>query len=352
MIPLFNPRRCPRGIAAVASTLCQKEYGPGRQVALFEDKLSELYDVRYVSATTSGTMALFLALNVLDWTRKHVTVYYPAYGFIAGAEMAALRGQQIKLVDVDQSSLQMTRATLSQEAWTQNPMFIFIEHNGIPTLQGKYLLEMLSMRNIPVIMDLACSIGNPYKKPPASFYTWSFSTPKLVQTGQGGAIGTDDEGLFRIVKELQDHGGRLWRLKRTHERLGFNLRFNDILASYGLAQLRQMKWIREQNREIWMEYNRIFNKPILGENGWCYTFWSKNPKMLIVKLAMMGIEAAQLYPLVCSNPGLRPRIRDLGGYPNAAMAAEHVVYLPSWLGLKRNEIRFIAESVLEAEERL
>ena len=352
MIPLFNPRRCKPALFATVNSMARRRFGPGVAVEEFEDRLSELYDIRYVAATTSGTMALFLAIHALRANGNMIpesTVYYPAYGFIAGAEQAVLCGHGIKLIDVDTNTLQITRQTLAQETWFRYPAFIFIEHNGIPTDAGRLLMEMLSGRRVPVIMDLACSIANHSKRGPADFYTWSFSSPKLVQTGQGGAIGTNDPDLYRHVKDLQDHGGRLWRVLRTHEKLGFNLRFNDILASYGLAQLSQIKWIKEQNREIWSTYNAAFGKPLPFKCGWCYSFWSKQPRSLINKLQSVGIEAAQLYPLVSSNPGLRPHVREIVGYPNAAMAAEHLVYFPSWIGLKAKEVKFIAEQVLKAE---
>lgn len=354
MIPLFNPRRCWPGMAAVAWSLMKRRMGPGSETEKFEKTIGELFNIRYVTAVPSGTVALMLACQILKAIRgPHLNSFYPAYGFVAGAEASILGGHPVELIDVCGDTLQMSQGQYqAMTEFTGTPAWLtYIEHNGMPNTKQRLFLDSLSNHRIPVILDLACSIGNPYPRPPADFYTWSFSVPKLVTTGQGGAIGTNDKDLHAEVRRLYDHGGN-WRATRRHSKLGLNFRFNDILASYGLAQLKQIKWIMERNIEIWFEYNRHFHKPLDHDAGWCYYVWSKYAAGMILKLERLGIEASQLYPLMTDHGMISGRLTTKRVFSNAASAAEHLVYLPSWIGLKKSEIRYIAEQVQRTEEKL
>jgi len=353
MIPLFNPRLCKSGIGAVAWSLMERRLGPGSETEKFEQKIAELFNIRYVTALPSGTTALMMAVQILKKIHgMSLRSFYPAYGFIAGAEASILSGHPVTLIDVTSDTLQMCPIAYRGALEFGHPGWVtYIEHNGIPNDRQRNFLDVLSSRRMPTILDLACSIGNPYPRPPADFYTWSFSVPKLVTTGQGGAIGTNDKELHDQVRRIYDHGGN-WRVTRRHSNLGLNFRFNDILASYGLAQLKQIKWIREKNREIWSYYNTLFHKPLPNECGWCYHVWSKFPTGLILRLRNVGIEAVQLYPLMSDHGIISGILSEKPRFANAESAASHVVYIPSWIGLKRSEVRFIAEQIQRAEEKL
>jgi perosamine synthetase len=317
-----------------------------------------MFGVKHVVATTSGTTALLIAMQLMTLELKSQRVFCPAYGFIAGAEMAKWMNFDIKLVDVDETSMAMD-FNHSQERHTVNrgDLAIVIEHNGRWSTTASETMQKLTegVRTVPTVLDMACSIASklgPCPRPGASFYTWSFSVPKFVTTGQGGAIGTNDAGLHRLILDFVDHGGG-WRNSRLHSKLGFNFRFNDILAAYGLAQLERIDEIIQKQHDIWGAYDEYLcmgrSSGTAFGNGWCYSYKSQDPIYLIDCLDAQGIQASRLYPPLRSHSSL-----ELFGSvaPIADKLWESIVYLPSWIGMSRKEVQRVARAVIGIESHV
>ena len=107
----------------------------------------------------------------------------------------------------------------------------FSGHTGAPLVE---VAALCNAKGLPLIEDAACALGHRYNgKSAGSFGTvgcLSFSVPKIVTTGQGGAVVTDDKAVADRAAAFIDHGDLEWRRTNLNRGIGTNLRFNDVLC--------------------------------------------------------------------------------------------------------------------------
>ena len=104
-----------------------------------------------------------------------------------------------------------------------------------------------------LIEDAACALGNSFEGKMAGSFgdisTLSLSAPKIITTGQGGAILTNNDKLIRRVSEMIDLGDINWRAKNLNSGIGSNLRYTDLQASFGITQLTSLtKKLKHRNK--------------------------------------------------------------------------------------------------------
>ncbi len=173
---------------------------------------------------------------------------------------------------------------------------------------------------------------------------FSFSVPKLVTTGQGGCVITDDAATAQAVADLCDHGGD-WRERRIHEKIGGNFKFNDILAAFGLSQIERLDHLLALRKALFDGYRSYLSVIDHGmESAWMVIYRSADAASLAEALRLQGIQAVQYYRPIHHNPPFR----DGRSYPEAEAAYRELLYLPSSLSLTPDEIRHICHSVLTA----
>lgn len=321
-IPQYEPYIRQEYADVVYKQIMSGWLGPGKTTFAFEEKICEITGSKYCLSTTSGTTAIIIALLSLE-LKPESTVLFPAYTFLAGANAARFLGYKIKLVDIKPETLSMTPVA-------DGDAIIFVNHNGYV---GEDVAKIKSF-GIPMIEDSSQALGIPGAGRTGDLGIFSFSVPKIVTCGQGGAIITDREDLYEKCKRIRDHGEN-WRKTRIHEHLGVNFKFNDILAAYGLAQLNILDELLEKRSEIW----RLYQKDIKNMNcGWMAIHRTKNANKVIFDLKQENIEAVKYYRPVNHNPPYFDKIT----YPEAEKVYEECVYLPSSLNLTKNDVNRIS----------
>lgn len=320
MIRMFQPDVAFCAVA-VAAQIRSSFIGPGKATAEFEALLAETVGRKHAIATTSGTTALMLSLMALDLL-KSSPIGFPAYGMLAGANTARLLGYHVKLIDV------------SPENGCLNPApddcdFIGIAHNGMPLGFNTLFEDACQALGIPGVRGAVCCL--------------SFSPQKIVTTGQGGAILTNDDALALRIRQLIDHGGD-WRETRTFKRIGGNFRFNDVLASLGIPQLKRLPELVARRMEVRSWYRERFPQ-IDSNDGWLVMFPSRDAAGLVRHLAAYQIEASQLYPPVSwSEPFKTER-----SFPGAEAFHKRMCYLPSHNSLTRMDVMTVCDRIEEFE---
>jgi perosamine synthetase len=220
---------------------------------------------------------------------------------------------------------------------------IFIDHNGSQAgLEA--VIEACDKWCVPVIEDACQGLGCDGAGTLGRLACFSFSPQKLLTTGQGGIVVTNDDHLASRVRQLLDHGGD-WRKERVFHRAGGNFRFNDVLASLGLAQLAMFDSLKRARDSVRLQYHQFLGQ-ISDEPGWCALFPSRDPLGLIGHLNARGIESARLYPPVHWSP-LHTDGQD---YPGACAVYGRDVYLPSYGGMVSGDIQFICQAIQEFEQ--
>lgn len=323
MIPFYEPYQLETYQDAVAAQVASGWIGPGARVRDFEELLAKKVGAKYAVATNSGTSAIMASIWALGMEGKRCL--FPAYGYPAGANAARMMGCEVILCDVTNDGC-LNLATVPKD------FLIGVRHNGNPT--GFHDIH-------PIIDDSAVALGI---KSMASGVcrTYSFSVPKLITTGQGGAVTTDQIDIAEAVRAFIDQGGD-WRETRRHSRIGVNLRMADINAALGIPQLERLEELVAMRREIRSWYrDHIDIGPL--DDAWCVTHQHPNAKGLRQWLKENGILSEMLYRPMNENPCYECRGQS---FPNTRRLADETLYLPSSLSLTEKDVATVCNTIGE-----
>lgn len=342
---------------AVRDQILSGWVGPGRATCQFASAIAEYTGSAHCLLTTSGTVALMVAATALG-LKPGDEIIVPAYGVVSTINAFACMGLRPRLVDIERGSGCLSPGSLTEKLSPRTRAVCFVNFSGYT---GKNLVEVAKIcedRGLPLIEDAACAFGHRSGGRSAGTFgkigIYSFSVPKIITTGQGGAIVTDSVDYFERACRFVDHGDTNWRKTNIVREVGTNLRYNDILASFGLAQFRDIEKRLARKREVYQAFrnllgNRIFQVP--GENGPLHHIvFTGDREGLRAFLEERGIAATEQYRTLCEHPPYAHLRED--GFPNADFWTRHAVYLPFGLALEPEDARRIAETVLESKTML
>jgi perosamine synthetase len=349
VIPQYEPVMTTDYAKAVSNQVLANWIGPGPVTLQVEDYFAETTGKDFSFATTSGTTALWLALNAMFMflPASKRTVLFPAYTFLAGANAALSLGYNVRLVDVDQKTLCMNLDSLRRAITPDVGIVLFVNHNGYVGHEREMVREICTKHKILMIEDAAQCVGIFPAGNLGDISTFSFSAPKIVSCGQGGVLVTSNPDFAQAIDRLRDQGGCNWRKTRIHSALGLNFKFDDIHAALLLAQLRDLSRIKVLRRKIWDAYeNRIKIYRYGQDFTWMIIHPSSHADQVITALYKEGIQATKYY-----LPINRNRIfEDDRFYPGAEWATEYLVYLPSSHNLSGHNIQIICDIIEEVEK--
>lgn len=355
-IPQFQPIVKKEWADAVHRQIMSGWIGAGSTVDMFEKKLKEISGAEYAISTTSGTSAIMLAIHALNIPRNK-KILFPSYTFLAGANAANFMGYEVGLVDVDLNTMCMCpdylREILAGETSFRNGVLmnnvgavIFVNHNGYIGEHVGIIKEICSQYNVPMIEDSSQALGIVGAGIVGDIGIYSFSVPKIISTGQGGAMITNSAKFANMAMELRDHGDN-WRKNKIHNKVGINLKFDDIHASYGLAQLNDLNFLLAERKRVYDRYCDNLGKDYiyceLQESPWMIIYRTQEPGVIIDKLAKENIQAVQYYKPVHYNPPYtKSCMRTCEG---AIYLYNNTVYLPSSLSLQNDTIDKICNTI-------
>ena len=249
----------------------------GPFVERFEGKLAEFTGSRYVVAVSSGTAALHLAL-VLAGVRPDDEVLVPALTFVATANAVSYCGAVPHFVDSSIETLGIDpvalRDYLHETTEVRNHQCVNHEtgrvvralvpmHTYGHPVDITEILEIGREFNIAVIEDAAESLGSTVAgKHTGTFGLMgilSFNGNKIITTGGGGAILTDDKQLAKRAKHLSTTAKIPHKWEFVHDEIGFNYRMPNINAALGCAQLSSLPGFLARKRELYSQYQAAFD---------------------------------------------------------------------------------------------
>ena len=238
-------------IAAVESVLRSGRinYWTGEEGRNFEQAYAKACNRRYGVALANGTVALELALNVLDIGPGDEVIVTPR-SFIASASSALICGAKPVFADVDPVSQNMTAETIAPVISPRTKAIIAVHLGGWPCDMDA-ICELARRHGIHVIEDCAQAHGATFRGQPVGSFgdvaTFSFCQDKIITTGgEGGMLVLDDQSLWEKAWSYKDHGksyeavyhrehapGFRW----LHETVGTNWRMTEMQAAIGRIQL-------------------------------------------------------------------------------------------------------------------
>ena len=354
MILQYEPLIKEEYAMAVSNQINSGWIGPGKTVKTFEEKFAAYVKSEYALATTSGSSAIMVALLALG-LKPNDSVVVSNYSFIAAINVIRLMNLNPILVDINRDTLCMDIDETTKLLDEKNiKACIFINHNGYIGNDVVNLKKACQKRNIPLIEDAACALGQWYDNKHAGTIgdvgTFSFSVPKLITTGQGGMIVTDDYSIHQRCEEIIDQGSITWRQDGFHAHTGANFKFNDILAAYGLAQLNTINDLLERRLHL---YNRYLSNGIKlhfsnntdlhpdNLSPWMMVLIAENAHDIHDHLEKHDIQTRFYY-----KPA-RYSIGDPKICPVTEKLYHQILYIPSSLTLTDKQIDFVSEKIKE-----
>jgi dTDP-4-amino-4,6-dideoxygalactose transaminase len=243
----------------------------GPKVAEFEERFAEYVGAKYAVATTSCTTALHAALSVSGVGRGD-EVIVPSLSFIATANVVVHCGATPVFVDIDPETCNIDAIKI-EEAITEKTKAIMPVHQmGLPADLDP-IKKIADKYNLIVIEDAACAIGSEYKGKRIGSHgntaCFSFHPRKVITTGEGGMITTNDPGIAERLRRFRHHGMSVSDIERhmankiiieTYPELGYNYRMTDMQAAMGIEQLKRLPFIIEKRREIAGIYDKELSK--------------------------------------------------------------------------------------------
>jgi len=240
----------------------------GKYVDQFESMLQEYIGVKKAIAVVNGTAALHISL-LLAGVEKEDEVLIPTFTFIATANAVTYCGAIPHFVDSDMDTLGLDPKKLAfylQEIADVKPEGCFNKQTGrrikavVPMhtfghpVDLDRLLEVCESFNLVLVEDAAESLGSMYKGKHTGNWgkvsALSFNGNKVVTTGGGGAILTNDEQLGKLAKHLTTTAKQPHKWAFVHDQVGFNYRMPNINAALGCAQLEMLPSLIEQKRAL------------------------------------------------------------------------------------------------------
>ena len=327
--------------------------GPGPATSRFASDIAGYTGVRHCLLTTSGTVALMVAANALG-LKSGDEVLVPAYGVISTINAFACLGLQPRLVDIERSSGCMSPVELAGRIGSKTSAVCFVNFSGYTGENLLQCADICRQKGVPLIEDAACAFGHRFHgRSSGTFGTigiFSFSVPKIITTGQGGAVVTDSDEYFDEAERYVDHGGDNWRKTNLVTQVGTNLRYNDILASFGLAQFRDLEERLARKKRVFHVFRAILGNSIFqvpGENAPLHNIvFTRERARLRDFLKDRGIEAIEQYRTLSEHPPYA-NLREQG-YPNADFWSQTALYIPFGLALTEDDARTIAEAILDS----
>jgi dTDP-4-amino-4,6-dideoxygalactose transaminase len=260
VIPIMRPWLGEEEATAVADVLASGWVAQGPKVAEFEAAVCSALGANHGVATTSCTTALHMALHVLGVGPGH-EVIVPSLSFIATTNAPRYVGARPVFADVDLETQNLTAATIEPVLSPATRAVIVVHQAGMPA-DLEPIEALCAARGITVIEDAACAIGSTYHGRPIGdgrLVALSFHPRKLLTTGEGGMLLTEDAALAGRLRRLREHGMAVSAHERhacptvvveSYDELGFNYRMTDLQAAVGLVQLRKLEAMVAERRSL------------------------------------------------------------------------------------------------------
>ncbi len=328
---------------AVAEVLESGRLTMGAKVAEFESLLAGACGVEHAVAVSSGTAALHLAVLALR-LQPGDEVIVPAYTFPATANVVALAGLKPVLVDVDPETMNIDPARV--EPVRRTKAVIAVHLFGRPA-------RVEELPTVTLVEDAAGALGARRGDKPCGGLglvgCLSFHPRKIVTSGEGGAVTTNDSSLAAALQQLRNHGWKGSDMPAP----GLNYRLSDILSAVGIPQLRRLGELLSARERIAAGYaERLAGLPVLlpgvddgDRHGWqAYVIQLDRRDDVLAALRARGIEA-QIGTYALHRLSA---YADQGPFPGADHVYERALALPLHSKLTDSDLDRVAEALADA----
>lgn len=294
----------------------------GSYVTQFEEQIASFVGAKYGIACMNGTVGLHIA-QLLAGVTSEDYVIAPNITFIATLNAIKYTGASPILIDVDPHSWQMDLNLLEnfldenvviREFQGYSQSYHKTTNKRIKAIMPVHvlgnmgdmnkLMEIASKFHLDVIEDSTEALGSYFQKKHAGIFgkfgVFSFNGNKIISTGGGGVIVTNDEELAKKAKHLTTQA-KVSAMEYIHDEIGYNYRMVNVLAAIGVAQMEEFPTLLESKRKMDRFYRSQLNgvgdiefqqvSDEVDANCWLFTFKTKYMRQLLNFLNENGVQS-------------------------------------------------------------
>lgn len=318
-----------------------------------EDAIKDFTGAKHCFMVNNGTISLTL-MAMACGLKANDEVLVPNYTMIATPNSIKLFGGIPKFIDVDPNTLCISLNEIKKHRSEKTKAVFLMNANGRYPTDFEEILEYCQKNEIILLEDSAQALGSYYpdgthqgtKGKAGSF---SFSAPKIISTGQGGAIITNDDDIANNISRLKDFG-RSGGGNDIHNTIGYNFKFTDIQAVIGLVQMNKLEWRMQRMKQIYALYQsllseieqvRFFSQDLTITTPWFIDVLVEKRDDLMSYLKEKKIGSRMMYPPV--NKQIAYNLP--GEHSVSNTIGENGLWLPSSSKLKDEEIIRVCDTI-------
>ncbi len=327
-----------------------------RKTQEFERMLAEYTGAKHCVVVNNGTVSLTLAA-IAAGIEAGDEVIVPNYTMIATPNSIRMIGAKPIFVDVEPDTLCMSIELAKKAITLKTKAIMLVLANGRYPLASIQVFEEFAKKyNLILLEDAAQSLGSFYpdgrhQGTVGLIGSFSFSTPKIISTGQGGALITNDDVIAYKLRKLKDFG-RSGGGFDIHDSVGYNFKFTDLQAILGIEQVKKLPWRVQRKKEIYKLYAKhleeckqiqMFPQDIINTAPWFYDVKVEKRELLMNYLKEKGIGTRVMYPPINKQQAYQ--------LPGEHLVSNEIgakgLWLPSAVQLADKEVEYIAASIRE-----
>ena len=327
-----------------------------RRTAKFEELIAKYTGAKHCIVVNNGTISLTLAAIVCGIGYGD-EVIIPNYTMIASPNSIKMIGAVPVFVDVELETLCLDIALVEKSITSKTKAIMLVTANGRSPRAGiEAFVDLAAKHGLKLIEDAAQSLGSFYPNGThmglmGEVGSFSFSAPKVISTGQGGALVTNNDEIATKLRKLKDFG-RSGGGNDIHDSIGYNFKFTELQACLGVVQMEKLEWRVNRKKEILTLYKthlqscsgiQFFEQDLQNTTPWFIDVLVENRASLIAYLKENNIGSRTMYPPI--NQQLAYQIE--GTHPMSELIGKKGLWLPSAGQLTDDEVLYICKTIFD-----
>ncbi len=333
----------------------------GKYIDLFERAFAEYLGIKHAISCCNGTVALHAALLGLG-VKPGDEVIVPSLTYVATANAVTYCGAKPVFVDSEKETWNLDPSKIKEKISEKTRGIIAVHLYGHPANMGA-IKQIAVKHNLFILEDAAEAHGALYEGVKVGTIgdasAFSFYGNKILSTGEGGMICTEDDNLASIIRQIkgqgQDPKRRFW-----FPIVGYNYRMTNIEAALGLAQLEKIEWHTSRRREVAMWYKEMLAElsevQFSPEMNWAKSaYWMSsvildnrfNRDEVMNQMQLQDVETRPFFYPMHTMP-IYQAIAGENDFPIAEYLGRQGINLPSSALLTKDQVAYVVRTLKQS----